>query len=188
MSVQENYEQFCSVMDIDSLIDWLIMEGYCGNSDLRGGNVRYCRSTENDGKWKVVFYDLDSTLLRRFRSFYNLLDAAEVGGQQISQIILPLLKNEDFVDRLLTRFAAAINGPLSNENVLSEIDKLVTQVEPETGRDFARWSMSSDSWLWNVEYLRNFIGDEDYQQNCIDALCDILKLSDAQREYYFESK
>ena len=188
MSVQENYEQFCSVMDIDSLIDWLIMEGYCGNSDLRGGNVRYCRSTENDGKWKVVFYDLDSTLLRRFRSFYNLLDAAEVGGQQISQIILPLLKNEDFVDRLLTRFAAAINGPLSNENVLSEIDKLVAQVEPETGRDFARWSMSSDSWLWNVEYLRNFIGDEDYQQNCIDALCDILKLSDAQREYYFGSK
>ena len=187
MSVQENYEHFCSVMDIDSLIDWLIMEGYCANADILRGNVRYCRSTENGGQWKVVFYDLDATLLRSFNNFYNLLASPRTNIQQISRIITPLLKNEEFVDRLLTRFAAAINGPLSNENVLAEINRLVAQIEPETERDFARWSMSKDAWLWNVEYLRDFVVGQDYQQHNIDTICTILGLTDEQRESYFGS-
>lgn len=188
MSVPENYEHFCSVMDVDSLIDWLIMEGYCANGDILKGNVRYCRSTENGGLWKVVFYDLDATLLRTFNNFYNLLYSPQAYMQQISQIIMPLLKNEAFVERLLTRFAAAIEGPLSNENVLAEIDRLVALIQPETERDAVRWHTSIARWERNLEYLKNFIGENDYAQTNINTICEILDLDDAQRETWFGGK
>ncbi|MDY4488563.1 MAG: lamin tail domain-containing protein [Candidatus Limivicinus sp.] len=188
MSVPENYEHFCSVMDVDSLIDWLIMEGYCANGDILKGNVRYCRSTENGGLWKVVFYDLDATLLRTFNNFYNLLYSPQAYMQQISQIIMPLLKNEAFVERLLTRFAAAIEGPLSNENVLAEIDRLVALIQPETERDAVRWHTSIARWERNLEYLKNFIGENDYAQTNINTICEILDLDDAQRETWFGEK
>ena len=58
LSEPENYEEICRRLDVDSLIDWLILEGYFANDDLTFGNVRYCRSTENDGKWRLMFYDL----------------------------------------------------------------------------------------------------------------------------------
>ena len=188
MSVPENYEHFCSVMDVDSLIDWLIMEGYCANGDILKGNVRYCRSTENGGLWKVVFYDLDATLLRTFNNFYNLLYSPQAYMQQISQIIMPLLKNEAFVERLLTRFAAAIEGPLSNENVLAEIDRLVALIQPEAERDAVRWHTSIARWERNLEYLKNFIGENDYAQTNINTICEILDLDDAQRETWFGGK
>ena len=188
MSLPENYEHFCSVMDIDSLIDWLIMEGYCANGDILKGNVRYCRSTENGGLWKVVFYDLDATLLRTFNNFYNLLYSPQAYMQQISQIIMPLLKNQAFVERLLTRFAAAIEGPLSNENVLAEIDRLVALIQPETERDAARWHTSLYRWERNVEYLKNFIGGYDYAQYNINTICDILDLDEEQKETWFGGK
>ena len=188
MSVPENYEHFCSVMDVDSLIDWLIMEGYCANGDILKGNVRYCRSTENGGLWKVVFYDLDATLLRTFNNFYNLLYSPQAYMQQISQIIMPLLKNEAFVERLLTRFTAAIEGPLSNENVLAEIDRLVALIQPEAERDAVRWHTSIARWERNLEYLKNFIGENDYAQTNINTICEILDLDDAQRETWFGEK
>lgn len=187
MSVTENYEHFCAVMDIDSLIDWLILEGYCANGDILSGNVRYCRSTENGGQWKVVFYDLDATLLRSYNNFYNLIGSPRAQVQQISCIITPLLRNEAFVDRLLTRFAAAINGPLSNENVLAEIDHLAALIEPEIERDSLRWRSSAYRWRWNVDYLRRFIGENNYQQYNINTICKILGLTEEQRAYYFGS-
>lgn len=185
MRSKENYDQFCSVMDIDSLIDWLIMEGYCANGDILSGNVRYCRSTENGGKWKVVFYDLDATLLRSYNTFYNLLASPRANVQQISIIITPLLKNEDFVDRLLTRFAEALNGPLTNENVLLEINRLVAQLEPEIERDSLRWHTSTYRWTSNVDYLKNFIVGNDYRKFNIDVICDILNVNDEQKTAYF---
>ena len=55
MTLDENYAQFCQAMDIDSLIDWLILEGYCANTDLTSGNLRYARSPLADGKWHLLF-------------------------------------------------------------------------------------------------------------------------------------
>ena len=108
--------------------------------------------------------------------------------QQISQIIMPLLKNEAFVERLLTRFAAAIEGPLSNENVLAEIDRLVALIQPEAERDAVRWHTSIARWERNLEYLKNFIGENDYAQTNINTICEILDLDDAQRETWFGEK
>ena len=69
----ENYEEICRRLDVDGFIDWLILEGCFGNDDLTYGNIRYVRSLETDGKWHLMFYDLDSTFNHTDSCFSNVL-------------------------------------------------------------------------------------------------------------------
>lgn len=180
-----NYETMCQRLDVDSLIDWAILEGYCTNSDIASGNLRYVSSTESDGKWRTVFYDLDITLRRDFGLFYNVIGPDEgVRSQQVTQILLSLLRNEDFRARFLERAAAAFYGPLSDENVLAEIDRLYAQLEPELPRDFARWGREMDAFRTAADMLRAMIG-KGFAQKAVDDLCTLLNVSAEEKEQYF---
>ena len=96
MSLDENYSRFLSLVDVDSLIDWVIMEAYCCNDDLTAGNVRYVRSTEDDGKWRLVFYDLDSSFANPEKNYANLFSDTAVYVQQISKLLDALIRSDDF--------------------------------------------------------------------------------------------
>ncbi|MBO5556436.1 MAG: CotH kinase family protein [Oscillospiraceae bacterium] len=186
MSKAENYEQFCQRMDVDSLIDWMILEGYCANADLSFGNLRYCHSSEGDGLWRLMFYDLDSTFHEPELNFENVMGEIAVNWRQYSRdLIAPLLRNDAFRDRLLKRAAELLNGPLSNESTLAEIDRLAAQIEPEVARDYIRFDMTMKKWQWNIDYLRNFIRQNDWRRHNIDSLCRLLDLSQAERTRYF---
>ncbi|MBR1456692.1 MAG: CotH kinase family protein [Oscillospiraceae bacterium] len=181
----DNYAYFCERMDVDSMIDWFLLEGYFANGDLTWGNLRYCRSTEGDGKWRFLFYDLDAALREEGLNYYNLLGSSALGSKQISQVIAPLLRNEEFRDRLLTRAGELLNGPLTNEKVLAEIDRLAAQVEPEVERDYARYALHYNDWVRHVNELRRFIGEDDWRQHNVDTLCAIFQLDEEQCEKYF---
>lgn len=185
MKNAEYYAHFCEIADVDSFVDWLVMEGYCANPDILLGNIRYAKSSEGDGKWHVVFYDLDNALRRRFNTFYNVIGTDDrVYIQQISRMLFRLLENDSFRARFLERFSAAIYGPLSDENVLAEIDRLYAQIESELPRDFRRWSRSRDSFDFEFNYFRNFIQDG-YAQHAIDTVCELLNVTDSERAQYF---
>ena len=61
-------------------------------------------------------------------------------------------------------------------------------IQPETERDAARWHTSLERWERNVEYLKNFIGGNDYAQFNINTICEILDLDEEQREIWFGDK
>lgn len=185
MSDPECYEHFCSLVDIDSFIDWIILEGYSGNSDIRSGNIRYCRSDENDGKWRLMFYDLDCAFLHDFNAFYNIISPQAAETQQITQLIMPMLKNESFREQFLTRFAGLIRGPLSNENVLAIIDDYEAQLAPDLPRDLDHWGMSLSHWQKYVNSLREFIGTYDYSSYCIDTVCGLFKVTEEEKAALF---
>lgn len=181
----KNYETLCQRLDVDSLIDWAILEGYCTNSDIASGNLRYVSSTESDGRWRTVFYDLDITLRRDFGLFYNLIGPDEgVRSQQVTMILLSLLRNQDFRARFLERAAAAFYGPLSDANVLAEIDRLYAELEPELPRDFARWGRETEAFEEAADRLRTMIGGG-FAQKAVDDLCTLLNVSAEEKEYYF---
>lgn len=185
MSEKKNYEHFCSLVDVDSLIDWIIMEAYCCNDDLTSGNVRYVRSSENDGKWRLVFYDLDSSFANPDKNYTNIISDLAQYIQQISQLIEPLLENEEFVDRFLTRAGCHLNHGLTNENAVAVIDRLAEEIAGEVERDCKREDMTYEHWANNVQYLRDYILKNDWRQHNIDTLCEIFDLTDAERIKYF---
>ena len=179
------YAEICRRLDVDSLIDWVILEGCFANSDLTFGNVRYCRSTENDGRWRVMFYDLDGTFNTTEQIFSNLLSPWARNDRQVAQLIGMLLRNADFRAALLTRANELIRGPLSNERILAEIDLLAGQIEPEVERDYARFEMAKSGWEWNVDWIRNFVVEQDWAQVCINQLCYYLNVSAEEKALYF---
>ena len=185
MTQSENYRHFCAVMDVDSLIDWIFMEGFCANTDITSGNLRYARSDEADGRWHLLFYDLDAS----FRSFgsiqTNLLNEFGARRIQIGAYAVPLMQNAEFRDRFLTRAADYLRGPLTNEAVLAEIDRLCAEIRPELQRDYARFGKDLSQWDRAIRFLRETVSVSDWRQANIEGLCQSFELTQAEREHYF---
>ncbi len=184
MRREENYRAVCEHLDIDSLIDWIIIEGWCGNKDLQSGNLRYGRSTENDGRWRFILYDLDAVFSSSTVCFDVLADYS-LQGRQIGQMIASLLRNDSFRAQLLSRAAALLNGPLSDEATLEEIDRLCALLEPEVARNHSFVWLDPAKWTRNVGYLRSAIIDGHWHDSCIRLLCQRLRVGAEERALYF---
>ena len=187
MSLDENYEHLASLMDMDGLIDWLIMEGFCANTDVTSGNLRYCRSEQADGKWHFMFYDLDATFATPGAMYANLLSEYGVAHIQVSSLAVPLMQNAGFKDRFLTRAAELLGDKLSNKAVINEINAMTEELSAEVDRDFARYGKDRSSWEWGLEQLLYLVDDCDWRQQNIDALCFVFGLSGSERSHYFGS-
>ncbi len=186
LSVPENYEHVQSLVDIDSVIDWIALEGYCANTDLTFGNVRYARSTEGDGKWRLMFYDLDATFWDRTVAYTNMFDGMALYSRQVgASLIRPLLQNPDFRDRMLRRFAELFDTVLSGENVMAEFDRLAAQVEPEIERDYTTHGLQKSKWEFDLSYLHEKFVDDSWNRHCVDQICYMLHLTDEERAEYF---
>ena len=187
MSLDENYEHLASLIDMDSLIDWLIMEGFCANTDVTSGNLRYCRSDQADGKWHFMFYDLDATFATPGAMYANLMSGYGVEHIQVSSLAVPLMQNAGFKDRFLTRAAELLSDKLSNRAVINEINSMTEELSAEVDRDFARYGKDRRSWEWSIEQLLYLVDDCDWCQQNIDALCFAFDLSSSERSHYFGS-
>ena len=188
LSLPGNYEELCSRFDVGSFIDWLILEGCFGNDDLTYSNVRYCRSTEGDGKWHLMFYDLDSCFYATDNCFSNLFAPWNLQSRQVCQLAGALLQNQDFRASLLSRAGELIPTALSNERILEEIDRLSAVIDPEVARDYQFYEMFKENWEWNVDWLRNLIRESNWEQACIDQLCSYLQVTAEERALYFPGR
>ena len=185
MSVQENYEHFLSLMDVDSLIDWFFLEGYFSNTDLTFGNLRFCRSSENDGRWRFMLYDLDATLNQAYLNHRILLHRNNLQSVQVTDLFARLLQNPQFRSRFLTRAAELLNGPLSDDALLAEIDRLANEIRPEVARDLVPTGRRLSDWEQNIQDLKDFITTNSWNEHNIDAICRELKVTEEEREEYF---
>ena len=60
------YDKFCNLVDVTSLADTMLIQGYIGNWDFASNNVRIWRTEKTeagnpyaDGKWRFVLHDTD---------------------------------------------------------------------------------------------------------------------------------
>ena len=181
MSLDENYDHICSVLDIDNVVDWFLIEGYNANSDVNG-NMRYFKLNDG-GKWQIAFYDLDWTFNYASNCFTNITDSnREV---QVSQLINRLLTNARFREQLLSRYSELVSTTLSNEHVLAKIDELQALLEPEVPRERDQWGSDVDGWHYRLDELRSFITNNDYANYSANKLCSMLGASAEQKMQYF---
>lgn len=176
---EEAYERFCAAVDMDGFIDWVLLEGYCANVDIKS-NLRYLRT--GDGPWQIVFYDLDWAFQSRYSCFLNL-----VGPEQTAQIaptIRWLFGIDGFKERLLTRYADLTETTLSDGHVTEKIDEFCALLAPEMARERARWSGTAGAWEESVDALRANIADG-YAAASIQRLCELLGADETERQRYF---
>ena len=186
LTVPEYYEHVEELVDFDSVIDWVVLQGYCANTDLTIGNVRYAHSTEGDAKWRLMFYDLDAAFWDSSKSFVNMFDGEALYVRQVGNfLIAPLLRNPDFRDRLLRRAGALFETVLSTENVTAEFERLAALVEPEIERDYTSHRLPLSKWHYDMDYLRGEFADDAWNRTCIQHICQLLQLTDEERAEYF---
>ena len=176
---EEAYERFCAAVDMDGFIDWVLLEGYCANVDVKS-NLRFFRA--DDGPWQIAFYDLDWAFQSRYSCFLNL-----VGPEQTAQItptIRWLFGIAGFKERLLARYAELTETTLSDEHVTEMIDEFRALLAPEMVRERAQWSGTAGAWEESVDALRANIADG-YAAASIQRLCEILGVSEEERRLYF---
>ena len=185
LRIDENYQHICSQVDLGSFIDFLIMEGFCANADVTSGNMRFVRSDQNDGKWRFMFYDLDSTFMLPSAIYTNLMSEFARENIQISEFILRMMENPDFKEAFLTRASQLLRDTLTDQAVLDTMDALAREIAPEVERDHKRYDMTVESWETSLGQIRELVEDVGWRQRNIDGLCQVFYLSAAERERYF---
>ena len=187
MTDQENYAKFAEDFDIENLIDYLVIQSFGGNTDLYN-NVKFYHSTEEDGgKWKMVFFDQDKTFYRPEGAVKIIFSFYAKPFQRLTDMALNLCNNPEFKDRLLTRYAEALNTTLSDEHILEVINELTNELAPEIARDRERYGLTVAHWKNEVNRLRGFFQDG-YSRTVINNLCEDLSLSKEERSRYFPEK
>ena len=181
MTKAENYEYVASKIDIDSLIDWMIIQGYSTNGDIQQ-NLRYFRSTENGNKWQFAYYDLDWTFYEHV-AFSNVLDPNQ--PWQHKGITRNIIKNPEFRQKFIERVSYLLTTTLSEENVLARIDYYEDLLDPEVKRERQRWHGNYNGWKRSVQALRDFIVDGRHMDNVMTRLDHYLGLSKKELETYF---
>ena len=176
---EEAYERFCAAVDMDGFIDWVLLEGYCANVDIKS-NLRYLRT--GDGPWQIVFYDLDWAFQTRNNCFFNLIGPEQTA--QIAPTIRWLFGIDGFKERLLTRYADLTETTLSDGHVTEMIDEYRALLAPEMARERARWSGTAGAWEESVDALRANIADG-YAAASIQRLCGLLGADETERQRYF---
>ena len=78
------------------------------------------------------------------------------GKSTMMQLINALLKNPEFKEKFLRRFAWQMDNIWSTENVTARVNELENLIKPEMQKDCDRWGYSYNGWLGSVEYLRKF--------------------------------
>ena len=171
------YEYAKEHLALEDLIDWAIFQAYCHNADI-SGNVRYFKSSETDGRWHFVFYDVECG----FKVAADFNDVLNNG--QTSIFLNALLKNSEFRDMFLRRLEYHCEHTFTREQVLSLLHWYDDAVRKETERHFIRWKLQPITYIYNYNLFERLLTADRAGELKLSAK-KFLALSDEEYNAYF---
>ena len=177
---EDAFNYISSIIDVNSVIDWSIIQAYSGNFDIHSPNMRFYYSTE-DGISRYALVDLDLGMFK-----YDMFDQVFNFGYAYNTMSRYLLNNELYRQRFLERLSLALNGPLRDDNVLALIDSMADEIRSEIPRDRERWGGSLETWERMVQDLRDYITTYTGRDRMmIDSIAQYINITSADYEAYF---
>ncbi len=171
LSIDQNYQKLCSMVDIQNFADYFTALIYTANEDCifnNNNNWRLWRSRSvtdvayQDGKWRYMLYDTEFSLGLYRGTGYGQIDSLSTAMN--GKVFKKLIKNEDFKALFVTTFMDMRNYNFNMENVTRVIDKLDSQYGPaiyDTVKRFGpSWVASSDPkgrYDKDVNSIRDFL-------------------------------
>lgn len=134
---------FKKTIDIDSFVDYFIINEFTGNYDA-GGYSTYIYK-DKDRKYRMCIWD--------FNNSCDNYHEQEIKTDDFRMINVPwywmLVKNDDFTKRIIERYRSLRKGVLSDEYLNKYIDDTVAYLGDAVKRNEARWgySYNDDSLL-----------------------------------------
>ena len=142
----EDLQYILDNVDVDNLFEYMAVEMYFGNSDI--GNTRFYRLKKEGSKWRWVLYDLDYGMFDSgFDSPKSYTKAKGMGDQKIDNtIFLKLLSNKEYRNKYLQVYGR-IYQQLTTQFMLTTLNQMVAEIEPEMMLHWARWGTENDKFV-----------------------------------------
>lgn len=154
LSIATEFEQATQYFDHYNIAEGFALQSIVNNADWLHNNIRYWRKRDDSSRWRYILFDLDNALGRYLWSEYdqenyaNLLDKPSYNdSNRHVNIFKAFLKNEDYKNYFLNRYADLLNTAFRPEILKHEIDRTLAELDPEMPLHFQRWpSTSYDEW------------------------------------------
>ena len=158
LSNKNNYAKIKEQIDIKSLCDFWVGEIYTANYDIL--NTRYFSNKNVDnGKWKFIFYDLDSGFFRTTQNtFTEYTSASGMGDWNFpTDLLRNLMKSDEFKKEFLERLSYNLKNTWSYDNVNKRIDEVIAMIgKDEFKRNAERWGNSYSHWEKSISAMKTF--------------------------------
>ena len=140
----KTFAEFCELVDIENFMQYYAMQIFISNKDWPGNNYKIYRyypsegekitSKYMDGKWRYLFFDAEYGWGLygegyRLNTISDLLTGDHMSGK--SEALEALLAREDMRALLVNNLCDMWNGAFSEENILTELDYLISISDSE---------------------------------------------------------
>ncbi|MBN2174466.1 MAG: CotH kinase family protein [Bacteroidales bacterium] len=153
------YDSISKLVNISNYSDYFIAEMYFANFDWPNHNTKYWRTSADTSRWRFILTDIDFGLGLYAVPYTNELNRVLHGNIQWAdnhKILRRLIQNEKYKEYFINRSADLFNTVLLTQNILQEIDKVKSHLEPEMHVHMPRWGLSFEDWEYNVDDVINF--------------------------------
>jgi hypothetical protein len=171
MAIDANYNYVESQLNIDSLVDYFVLNSYLVNKDWLNWNTSWWRGLDPSGgalKWRYALWDVDGILghyinytgipdITANASPCNVENLQDVGVGHVETIKKLIDESPIVHQKYVTRYADLLNTKLSCAQVTAVFDSIVAVIAPEMPRHIQRWGGNMATWQANVLAARNFL-------------------------------
>lgn len=186
-SVQSNYDQLASMMDIEDFIDNTLTRIYLGCYDWPGNNVRMWREKSPEGKFRWLLLDNDRCL---GNSSYNSLEHATQPDSpgwpnppESTLFLRRLLMNAGFRQQFISRMAELLNTELNKVRLATHLSDIYQQYQNSYHEHDARWS-ALDTHISLEESYQSIIDVVEVRSCYVkDHFVDYFELSESEFDY-----
>jgi hypothetical protein len=172
MADPANYQQVKEELNVQSLVDYMIINTHVVCKDWLVWNTAWWRGRNPDGeaqKWRYTLWDMDATF-GHYINYTNIPNDDPSADPCDNEVIAPnndpeghvdliisLLESDEFHSLYVNRYADLNNSYLSCDSMITILDRLLTRISPEMPRQIQRWGGTMQGWEDNVQELKDFI-------------------------------
>lgn len=158
LSVPAYYNWIKDHLDIESFIDYFIVELYVNNRDWPNNNIKLWNSLDYS-KWRYFCYDLDGA--------FNYVDESDEARESLKHILnnyvasnphvmlfSALLENDDFKTQFINRYADLMNTVFLPDDMYQAFVKQKGEIEEDMNIHYLKWC--GTSFLWNERFAGTY--------------------------------
>lgn len=170
LTAPEAYEYISGKIDLNSFIDFIVVETFFVNTDWPSNNMKFYRFFEENetmkeagveaGKWRWMIFDLDYGFNYTHPTAHqtNMFKHLRKSNVFVSTLFFKLMENKAFKNQFAQRYEELVHSHFYTDRILDKIDKKENLYEKEITRQIARWRKpgTKDKWRNEIEKMREF--------------------------------
>lgn len=168
MTDAQKYREVKSMVNINSLIDFVCIQEFGCNVSW-GHNEDVWKTPGSKWQWLVTDFDRCFSYSNTYGNVRT--DVLNDGGNGLSSSIIKqdtlfscLLKNSEFKNYFVQRFAAHLNSTFKPSRLNSIVDSIVEILSPEMEEYIKKWGpeggiKSTSSWNTSIDSVKRFIDE-----------------------------